>query len=411
MATKNSLNTLASAAELNILDGATLSTAELNILDGATLTVTELNYVDWVTSAIQTQLDWKASSLWGDDNYVTDAEKTKLSNLSWTNSWDQTVTNSSDATSHTVTLSASGWSVQLIEGTNITLTTGGTGSAGTVTITASGGSWDVSKVWTPVNNQVGVRTGDWTLEGDAALTYDSTTDTLTSVNFAGALTGNVTGNVSWTAATVTGAAQAAITSVGTLTNLDVDNININWNTISSTAGTDLLITPLAWQQIVLDGTIEIDAGVVTWATSISSTTFVWALTGTASWNLVSGGALWTPSSWVATNLTGTASWLTAWNVTTNANLTGHITSTWNAAVLGSFTIAQLNTAVSDANIIPEAGGTFTWDISVPDEAYWVGWNGSVEVPTKNAVYDKIETISWGSGLTQPQVMARAFWWC
>lgn len=46
MATKNSLNTLASAAELNILDGATLSTAELNILDGATLTVTELNYVD-----------------------------------------------------------------------------------------------------------------------------------------------------------------------------------------------------------------------------------------------------------------------------------------------------------------------------------------------------------------------------
>ena len=35
----------------------TSSAAELNILDGATLTVTELNYVDGVTSAIQTQLD------------------------------------------------------------------------------------------------------------------------------------------------------------------------------------------------------------------------------------------------------------------------------------------------------------------------------------------------------------------
>tara|TARA_B100001245_G_scaffold227575_1_gene204093 strand:+ start:4920 stop:6158 length:1239 start_codon:yes stop_codon:yes gene_type:complete len=34
-------------------------------------------------------------------------------------------------------------------------------------------------------------------------------------------------------------------------------------------------------------------------------------------------------------------------VTTNANLTGHITSTGNAAVLGSFTSAQLSTALSD----------------------------------------------------------------
>ena len=38
-------------------------------------------------------------------------------------------------------------------------------------------------------------------------------------------------------------------------------------------------------------------------------------------------------------------------VTTNANLTGHVTSTGNAAVLGSFTIAQLNTAVSDATLV------------------------------------------------------------
>ena len=47
-------------AELNILDGVTSTAAELNILDGATLTTTELNYVDGVTSAIQTQLNAKA---------------------------------------------------------------------------------------------------------------------------------------------------------------------------------------------------------------------------------------------------------------------------------------------------------------------------------------------------------------
>lgn len=38
----------------------TASASEVNILDGATLTVTELNYVDGVTSSIQTQLDAKA---------------------------------------------------------------------------------------------------------------------------------------------------------------------------------------------------------------------------------------------------------------------------------------------------------------------------------------------------------------
>jgi len=61
-------------------------------------------------------------------------------------------------------------------------------------------------------------------------------------------------------------------------------------------------------------------------------------------------ALGTPASGVATNLTGTASGLTAGNVTTNANLTGHVTSSGNAATLGSFSVAQLSSALSDASI-------------------------------------------------------------
>lgn len=75
-------------------------------------------------------------------------------------------------------------------------------------------------------------------------------------------------------------------------------------------------------------------------------------------------ALGTPASGVLTNCTGTAAGLTAGNVTTNANLTGHITSTGNATVLGSFTAAQLNTAVSDDTLMldvvddttPQLGG-------------------------------------------------------
>lgn len=49
--------------------------------------------------------------------------------------------------------------------------------------------------------------------------------------------------------------------------------------------------------------------------------------------VVNGGALGTPSSGVATNLTGTASGLTAGTVTTNANLTGEVTSSGNAATI------------------------------------------------------------------------------
>jgi len=71
-------------------------------------------------------------------------------------------------------------------------------------------------------------------------------------------------------------------------------------------------------------------------------------------------ALGTPASGVMTNVTGTAAGLTAGNVTTNANLTGHVTSVGNAAVLGSFTLAQLNTAISDGS-----AGDFLADGSVP----------------------------------------------
>lgn len=42
----------------------------------------------------------------------------------------------------------------------------------------------------------------------------------------------------------------------------------------------------------------------------------------------------------------------------------------------------------------------TGDVTVSDEAYGVGWNGSLEVPTKNAVYDKIETLGGGGGITR-----------
>jgi hypothetical protein len=59
--------------------------------------------------------------------------------------------------------------------------------------------------------------------------------------------------------------------------------------------------------------------------------------GSAGAPVTFNGALGTPSSGVATNLTGTAASLTAGNVTTNANLTGPITSVGNATSIASQT--------------------------------------------------------------------------
>jgi len=77
---------------------------------------------------------------------------------------------------------------------------------------------------------------------------------------------------------------------------------------------------------------------------------------------------------------------TAWDYTAT-----QVTNTpaWNiAATTVQWAINELDT--EKANL---SGWTFTGDISVPDEVYWAGRDGSMEVPTKNALYDKIETLS------------------
>ena len=142
---------------------------------------------------------------------------------------------------------------------------------------------------------------------------------ITSANgFTGNLTGNVTGNASGTAATVTGAAQAAITSVGTLTALTVDNLGINGNTITANSGA-LNLTPATGSAIVLDSTINVDAGVVTGATSITSTAFVGALTGNAS----GSAATVTTAAQSAITSLGTLTTLTVDNVIINGSTIGH----------------------------------------------------------------------------------------
>ena len=101
------------------------------------------------------------------------ADKTKLNGITGTNTGDQAIASTSDATSHTVTLSASGGSLRLVEGANITLTTSGTPEAAVVTVasTASGGSGATNLSYTVATRVLASDTGT-----DATLPLVTTDD-------------------------------------------------------------------------------------------------------------------------------------------------------------------------------------------------------------------------------------------
>jgi hypothetical protein len=89
-----------------------------------------------------------------------------------------------DATAHRVFYSdGSGNVTELALGADGTFLKSN-GAAVAPSFATPAGSGDVSKVGTPVNNQIGVWTGDGTIEGDADLTFDTATNTLATVNIA-----------------------------------------------------------------------------------------------------------------------------------------------------------------------------------------------------------------------------------
>ena len=146
---------------------------------------------------------------------------------------------------------------------NGTTTTAGLTANGAVNIDGTGTS-----------NMDNIIIGANTAAAITGTTVDGTIITA-STNFVGALTGNVTGNASGTAATVTTAAQTNITSLGTLTALTVDNINLNGNTIVSDTGT-----------LAIDDNTTVNG-------SLTATTLVGTLSTAAQPNITSLGTLTT----------------------------------------------------------------------------------------------------------------------
>jgi hypothetical protein len=87
-------------------------------------------------------------------------------------------------------------------------------------------------------------------------------------------------------------------------------------------------------------------------------------------------------------------------IASSVALAGSPTTTTQSAADNSTKIAT--TAYVDAAAALKAslsGATFSGDINVPDEAYdATTWNGSTEAPTKNAIRDKIESLTTSVGL-------------
>jgi len=216
------------------------------------------------------------------------------------------------------------------------------------------------------------------LDAEANLTFDGTTLTSTALTVDDVavdgkvvtMTGSSSDTAVFTAGTngtlsivTTDAAAAAaniqITADGTV---DIDSAGV----LTLDSGAAINIEPAAGSAILLDGTISVDAGVITGATSITSTAFVGDITGDVTGN-VSGTAA-TVTTAAQTNITslGTLTALTVDDVAINGKVVTMTGSTSDTAVLtagtnGTLSIVTTDAAAAAANMTLTADGTFEAD--------------------------------------------------
>jgi len=263
------------AAELNILDGVTSTAAELNILDGVTASATDINLIDGITNGtviaskaiitdankdisggrnitISGELDAATLDISGDADIdgTLEADAITIGGTTLAETISDTVgamVGSNTETGITVTYEDGDNTLDFVIGT---LNQDTTGTADNITVSANNSA---DETVYPIF--VDGATGSQGAESDTGLTYNPSSGVLTSTSFTGNLTGNVTGNTSGTAATVTGAAQSNITSLGTLTTLTVDNVIVNGTTIGHTSDTDLIT--LADGNVTIAGELDL----------------------------------------------------------------------------------------------------------------------------------------------------------
>jgi len=241
--------------------------AELNILDGVTSTAAELNIIDGDTSATGTTL---ADA---DRVIVNDAGTMKQVALTDFETYFESAIDT--------------FSTIDINGGSIDGATLGTNSAITQAVID-----DID-----LNGKVITMTGS---SSDTAVFTAGTNGTLSIV----------------TTDDAAAAANIQITADGTV---DIDSAGV----LTLDSGAAINIEPAAGSAILLDGTISVDAGVVTGATSVTSTAFVGALTGNVTGNASGTAATVTTAAQSSITSLGTLTTLTVDNVIINGSTIGH----------------------------------------------------------------------------------------
>ena len=217
------------------------------------------------------------------------------------------------------------------------------------------------------------------------LFVDTQTEPSTTVNTGatgyavGTLVANITGNVSGTAATVTGAAQSNITSLGTLTTLTVDNVIINGSTIGHTGDTDL---------------ITVASGVVTVAGEVDATSLDISgdidVDGTSNLdNTDIDGTL---------NTSGVVTCQTSANISQVAITSSSNATAWDAAAANAYYSTSENTTISAPSNAVE-GAIISIEIAQGGTARTVAWNTVFEfaastAPTVTATANKTDIFAF-----------------
>ncbi len=229
------------------------------------------------------------------------------------------------------------------------------------TVPAGGG--DVVKVGTPVDTQLGVWTGDGTIEGDAALTFDTTTDTLSTVDL-------------------------------TLSN---DLLFPNANSIINFGGGDVTVTYTANTLTIAGGNLALGANSITMTGSLAATanrvTKGW-FTDAESTNMYTVGG---------TSLTTVAQTFQNKTITNSNNVLGGVTMTLGSDADGdiyyraSNVLTRLPKGTAAQVLVMNAGATAPeWD-----DATGGGNVSNTGTPANNqiAIFTDATTIEGVAGLT------------
>ena len=286
------------------------------------------------------------------------------------NTWFQLRVTNTDAASHVITIPSSFSVGQQATITSFTLPASGiavltwfyNGTTYDVFgeyVAASGGG-NVTASGTPVDGQIGVWTSATGLEGDSALTFDTSTDTLTIA---------ASGNIAFGAVTVLDDA------AGTTTLQNIDAIDATTEaTIEAAIDTLPNLTSIQGQTVTLTGAYIRSGAHSLTVTTTGTTTVTYPTTGTLA--TVSGN-LGTPSAIVLTNASGTASI----NINGTVGATTPSTGVFTTGVFGSTTSLLVGTAGSavgnigfrnatsgTATVAPPTGALGTYTVTLPNAA-------------------------------------------